>query len=348
MLAKSGSAQHAPPAEKAMGQVTPLHAQPARGLCPHCSRTFDDHTFIIDTLTVQCPDHEQTMLVDWVQPPQEPEAVSVSTHPQSTLLGTRFDSLDQQSVADHIMRALATSQGGLVVPTNVDVLRLMALDEKYEELVHHASLVLVDGAPLQWAARMSGQGHVDRTPGSTLMLPLAAAAAGHGRPMLLLGGRDGAAEQAASALRDEVPGLDVRWHCPPWGFENDPVQWRIVEEHVEACRGGLVMCGLGAPKQELVGMRLLAANPDTWFLSVGATIDFTAGMVTRAPEWMQHWGLEWLYRLAIEPRRLFRRYIVDDLPFVAKLLSWAVRKRFRAPAAIEPAETTPVLEREVA
>ena len=348
MLAETGSAQHAPPAEEALGQVTPLHAPPARGLCPHCSRTFDDHTFIIDTLTVQCPDHEQSPVVDWLRPAEELDSIPAFAHDHATLLGTQFDSLDQQEVTDYVMNALASGRGGLVVTPNVDILRQMDMDETYEALVRHASLVLVDGAPLQWASRVSGQGHVDRTPGSTLMVPLAAAAADRGVPMLLLGGRDGAARQAAASLREQFPALDIRWHCPPWGFEKDPAQWHIVEQVVAACQGGIVMCGLGAPKQELVGVRLFAANPRTWFLGVGATIDFTAGMVTRAPGWMQRYGLEWLYRLAVEPRRLFHRYIVDDLPFVARLLSWALRKRFRTHAAAEPAHVAAEPEREVA
>ncbi len=302
--------------------VTPV------GRCPHCGLCLDDHVFRIDTLQVECPkDHDQRPLFEWLQPGTDLDAIPAFAHAHSTVLGTRFDSLDQDGVVSYIANAIAMGHGGWVVTPNVDILRQMASSAPLESLLNHATLLLVDGAPVEWAAHMSGQGSVHRTPGSSLMLPLAAAAEQHGIPMLLLGGRDHAGDLAAAGLREKYPRLDVRWHCPPLGFEHDERLWREVEDAVASCDGGIVMCGLGAPKQELVASRLLAAYPRTWFLGVGATIDFTAGMVSRAPAWMQRVGLEWLFRLAVEPRRLFHRYIVDDLPFVARLLSWAVRTR---------------------
>lgn len=296
--------------------------------CPYCGRTFADNTCLPDTMRIGCPD-------DGGQHPssQRLEACSALDpirgvrHTRLTVLDTRFDSLDQDGVVTFILDAIALRHGGWVVTPNVDILRLMATDPAYKSLVDNATLVLVDGAPVQWAARISGHSSIHRTPGSTLMLPLAAAAAQRGVPLLLLGGREGAGECAAAALQALYPDLDVRWHCPPLGFEDDEEHWAAVERVVAQCDEGIVMCGLGAPKQELVASRLLATNPRTWFLGVGATIDFTAGMVSRAPAWMQQAGVEWLYRLLVEPRRLFRRYVVDDLPFAARLLSWAIRER---------------------
>lgn len=301
-----------------------------RGICPECFRLFEEHTYRSETLQVQCPDRQaQRPLSDWLESQSDLDPIPAFRHDRSTVLGTRFDSLDHEAVVAYVLDAIAIGHGGWVVTPNVDILRLMANNPAYKSLVHHATLVLVDGAPVQWAARMSGQAFVHRTPGSTLMLPLAAAAAQRGVPLLLLGGRDGAGERAAAVLLEAYPQLDVHWHCPPVGFENDRAEWREVERVVALCTPGIVMCGLGAPKQELVASRLLACNPGTWFLGVGGTIDFTAGMVSRPPEWIQQTGMEWLYRLLVEPRRLFHRYVIDDLPFAARMFSWAIRTRAR-------------------
>lgn len=231
---------------------------------------------------------------------------------------------------------------------NVDILRLAAQDPDFGRLIRRASLLLVDGAPLEWAGRISGQPHVRRTPGSSLMMPLAREAAEREVPLLLLGGRPGAGETAAAAMRESMPALDVRWHCPPFGFEQDPFEWRRSQEAVAQSTGGIVMCGLGAPKQEYVMSRLIEDFPDTWFLGIGGSIDMTAGYVRRAPGWMQTSGIEWLWRLGVEPRRLFRRYVIEDMPFAASLMSWALRERLsgtfladRGMAAVAPAAAGP-------
>lgn len=264
-------------------------------------------------------------------------AVNALGGSMSTMMSTRvqicgvlFDDLDTFGVVREVSRGLAAGRGGWIATPNVDIVRQLDADPEMAALVRRATLVIIDGAPVQWAGRIAGHSQVQRAPGASLAEPLAAAARDLDVPMLLLGGRPGAADQAAAKLRTTLPGLRVTDHCPDYGFENDPEQWNAVREAVAPNAGGIVLCGFGYPKQERVCARLAEEFPDTWFLGIGGTIDFMAGYVSRAPEWVQDAGFEWAYRLAVEPKRLARRYLVDGLPFAAHMMVWAAKERRRS------------------
>ncbi len=243
------------------------------------------------------------------------------------ICGVEFDDLDPAGVLRVLVDSISAGRGGWIVTPNVDILRQIASDPEMAQLVSGATLVIVDGAPIQWAGRIAGRGHVNRAPGASLALPLASAARDLGVPLLLLGGRPGAGEQAAANLAEGLPGLRVDHHCPDFGFEADRAKWDAVRGAVGDNTGGIVLCGFGYPKQERLMSALHREFPDTWFLGVGGTIDFLAGFVPRAPEWVQQVGFEWMYRLAVEPKRLARRYLVDGLPFAWRLMVWAARER---------------------
>jgi N-acetylglucosaminyldiphosphoundecaprenol N-acetyl-beta-D-mannosaminyltransferase len=159
-----------------------------------------------------------------------------------------------------------------------------------------------------------------RVPGSTLTLSLTAAAARAGRSVFLLGGAPGVADRAAAALVAANPGLVIAGtSCPPLGFEHDPAALARVRADVRAARPDIVFVGLGFPKQERLIVQLRDELPGAWLAATGASIAMAAGHFRRAPQWMQDRGFEWAWRLALEPRRLFRRYIIEDLPFAARL-----------------------------
>ncbi|MFC4587236.1 WecB/TagA/CpsF family glycosyltransferase [Sphaerisporangium corydalis] len=149
-----------------------------------------------------------------------------------------------------------------------------------------------------------------------------------GVSVYLLGGPPGVAVRAAEVLSDRYPGLRVAGVLsPPYGFEATAQGLAAVREALLAARPRLVFVGLGFPKQDRLIATLRADLPGTWFVGCGSAIAFTAGSVLRAPEWMRRSGLEWLFRLAAEPGRLARRYLVDDLPFALRLLSVCLLKR---------------------
>jgi N-acetylglucosaminyldiphosphoundecaprenol N-acetyl-beta-D-mannosaminyltransferase len=237
------------------------------------------------------------------------------------IAGLDFDSLSEQQVVTRVFESLDQRQGGLIVTVNVDICKRVIQDRASYELVRAASLVVADGMPLVWAARLSGQPLPERVTGSSLIFTLSAAAARQGRSIYLLGGEPGVPERAAAELVRRFPGLKVAGtDSPPVGFDTRPDELALVRSRVAAARPDVVFAGLGFPKQERVIAGIAPGLPGTWFIGCGAAIQFAAGVRTRAPLWMQQAGLEWVHRLISEPRRLYRRYLVDDLPFAAGLL----------------------------
>ena len=129
-------------------------------------------------------------------------------------------------------------------------------------------------------------------------------------------------------LRRRYPSLTVAGaDDPPVGFDADPDAIAALHDRLAAAGPAIVFVGLGFPKQERLITRLAPSFPTTWFISCGAAIPFAANALPRAPAWMQRAGLEWVFRLVTEPRRLFKRYLVHDLPFAARLLTVSALER---------------------
>jgi N-acetylglucosaminyldiphosphoundecaprenol N-acetyl-beta-D-mannosaminyltransferase len=239
-----------------------------------------------------------------------------------------IDRLATTDLLDTVFGGLATGIGGWVVTVNLDILRRAAVDVDARALYGEADVRVADGMPIVWASRLQGRPVPERVTGSGSAWLLAERAAREGRSLYLLGGAPGAAAAARDVLVERYPGLDVLGvsspvvASSPTAAELDPIA-----EELAACRPDLVLVGLGSPKQELVIRALRHRLPGAWFVGVGITFSFVGGLDRRAPVWMQRAGLEWLHRLGREPRRLARRYLVDDLPFAARLLVAAAASR---------------------
>jgi N-acetylglucosaminyldiphosphoundecaprenol N-acetyl-beta-D-mannosaminyltransferase len=244
------------------------------------------------------------------------------------LMGIEFNGLGEHELIDHLITSITDGRGGWMVNPNLDCLRLCVRDHEVHRLVADADLVVPDGVPLVWAARLNGARVPDRVAGSTLIWSLSQRAAEADVGVFLLGGLDEAmAAEAAKRIATAAPGLRIGYYVPPFGFERDLGERALINAALTDFGPALVFCGLGFPKQERLMQRLAATFPSSWFLGAGASISFAAGTVERAPRWMQDRGLEWVYRLLVEPRRLARRYLVQDLPFAARLFTWAARRR---------------------
>lgn len=250
--------------------------------------------------------------------------------PAVVLLGVRLHAVREPQLVAHVMDELDAGRGGFLATANLDHLRRLQRPGPFRDAYAAATVVVADGMPLVWACRLQGTPIPGRVAGSDLIRSLPAAAARHRRSVFLLGGDPGMAEAAAAQLAREAPGLRVVGTlCPPFGFERDEMARRELREALAAARPDIVFVALGSPKQELLIAEWHALLPAAWWIGVGISFSFVAGGVRRAPRWMQRLGIEWLHRLAQEPRRLFVRYIVHGLPFAVVLFAKALAVRWR-------------------
>jgi N-acetylglucosaminyldiphosphoundecaprenol N-acetyl-beta-D-mannosaminyltransferase len=252
---------------------------------------------------------------------------------RTRLLGVELDCVTENEAVDWICGRAASGAGGFVVTANLDHLRRCRRDPAYARLVEQADLVVADGMPLIWASRLRGTPRLpERVAGSTLTVRICEAAAQRGVSVFLLGGAPGVAERAAARLVELNPGLRIAGvHCPPLGFESDEAMMSDVRSAVTAASPNLVLVALGSPKQERLISRIRDLRPSACWMGVGISLSFVAGDVRRAPLWMQKAGLEWLHRLAQEPRRLFARYVLHGIPWGCVLMMNAAADRFSKP-----------------
>lgn len=246
------------------------------------------------------------------------------------LVGVELSVIDAQGACSTIVARSRAGVGGWVITPNLDILRRLVHDPEFRVLCEPTDLRLADGMPLVWASRVRGTPLPERVAGSDLIWRLAEHAGEADRSVFLLGGNPGSAESAARVLRERTPKLRiVGTECPPMGFEHDPAYMARLEQQVTSLSPDIVFVGLGSPKQELLIARLRRAAPHAWFLGVGVTFSFTAGDIHRAPTWMRRAGLEWVHRLAMEPGRLWKRYLVHGVPFGIRLMLSATMDRLR-------------------
>jgi len=231
-----------------------------------------------------------------------------------------IDRLAFAEAVDAVEALVARRQGGMVLTPNVDHVVLAERRDDFGAAYAAADLSLADGQPIVWASRLLGAPLPAKISGSDLLLPLMERAASRGWRVFLLGGPPGVADAAARRLR-RTPGVQVAGVAAPFvrvGSGADP-EGDAAAGEVRAARPDLVLVALGAPKQELWMHRHRRALAPAVLLGVGASLDFLVGRVRRAPRLVSSAGLEWLWRLAHEPRRLWRRYLVEDPRFVAIL-----------------------------
>jgi N-acetylglucosaminyldiphosphoundecaprenol N-acetyl-beta-D-mannosaminyltransferase len=249
------------------------------------------------------------------------------------LLGVPFHVVTEREAVELVLGELDARRGGWVVTPNLEILRRWVAEPEIAALCSQADLVVADGMAIVWAARLQGTPLPARVAGSDLIHSLTARAAERGRSVFFLGGNPGTAEDAARILASRNPGLRVAGTCcPPFGYESDPSSMRTLRELVVSSRPDIVYVGLGLPKQDRLIESLRGDLPGAWWLGVGVSFSFVSGDVRRAPAWMQRVGLEWVHRLAQEPRRLASRYLVHGLPFAARLFASCAARRLRPPA----------------
>ena len=243
-----------------------------------------------------------------------------SERPRVSLHGVRLDLVSLRGAAQRLETFLTSRTCRQVVTVNLDFLTMAERNSKFREIINQADLAVADGMPLVWASRLTPAPLAERVAGVELVHESCKLAVESGRSVFLLGGAPGVAERAARTLRARYPGIEVAGtYSPPIG-PLTPQEDREILDQIERAQPGFLFVALGAPRQDVwirAHRHRLAASVA---IGVGCTLDLLAGKVTRAPRWMQRSGLEWAYRLGQEPQRLWRRYLVNDMPTFGRLV----------------------------
>jgi len=245
-----------------------------------------------------------------------------------TLGGLPVDVVTARGALDAIDALVDTGHGGFVVTPNVDHLVVARRDARLRDAYARASLSLADGMPLLWMARALGTPLPEKVSGSDLLGPLMARAAARRRRVFLVGGSPAVSATAADRLTRDYPGVTIAGRdCSIWSPEAGPDADAVTT--IRRARPDLIVVALGSPKQEIYMARIANAVAPAVLLGLGASLDFAAGAVRRAPAWMSAAGFEWIYRLAQEPGRLAYRYLVRDLGIVPIFLTDLARRVVR-------------------
>ncbi len=238
-------------------------------------------------------------------------------------MNTEIDNLTMQETLQAIDRLIQEDKDSYVVTPNVDHIVQLETDQELREVYADASLILTDGKPLLWIAQLYGTPIKEKISGSDLFPLLCDMAAKRGYKMFFLGAEEGVAAKAAENLKKRYPGLQVAGtYSPLYGFEKDAAEMKKIEDMVKEAQPQILIVGLGCPKQEkfIWNHRKYLNVPIS--LGLGASLDFEAGNIKRAPKWMQKYGLEWLFRITQDPKRLFKRYIIDDMKIIKLIFKY--------------------------
>jgi N-acetylglucosaminyldiphosphoundecaprenol N-acetyl-beta-D-mannosaminyltransferase len=238
-----------------------------------------------------------------------------------TILKTRIADLGMDQTLERISRMASQSSPRHIITANVDQVVANCREPSFRAIYRNAALVLADGVPLLWASRFLKRPLRERINGTDLMERICAMAAQRNFPVFLLGGPEGVAERCAAVLKERYPGLRVAGaYFPFYGFEKDDQENGRICALLREKGTVLLFTSLGFPKGIQWIDRHQAGCGIPLAIEVGASFSFISGALRRAPLWMQKRGLEWFWRLMQEPRRLWKRYLVRDMPFFYYLL----------------------------
>jgi N-acetylglucosaminyldiphosphoundecaprenol N-acetyl-beta-D-mannosaminyltransferase len=219
----------------------------------------------------------------------------------------------QTEAINLIVDRAVSGLGGYVVTPNVDHICIAHSDERLRDAYSGAFLAIPDGQPLLWMAKARRKPLPEKVSGSDLLIPLLTKAAAKGLRTYFFGASPDVCAEAAARLRASIPGIEiVGWSSPTYDPDAVSAEVRAAIADLVRAKPDLVLVALGNPKQEYLLHDFQSEFHPAVGLAIGASLDFVAGKVDRAPSWVSKHGLEWLFRLVKEPKRLWRRYLVRD------------------------------------
>ena len=240
--------------------------------------------------------------------------------PRVDVLGVGISAVDMTSAVAAISRMVGECARSYVCVTGVHGVMESQRDPSLANIHNRSGLTTPDGMPMVWAGRFAGSKQIRRVYGPDLMLEVCKAGLGHGWRHFLYGGAEGVAPSLRKELNARFPGIQVVGTSTPPFRPLTPEERQDVIRSINGSRADIVWVGLSTPKQERWMADIRPELEAAVLIGVGAAFDLHTGRIRQAPSWMQRSGLEWLFRLAIEPRRLWRRYLRNNPAFLWRVL----------------------------
>jgi N-acetylglucosaminyldiphosphoundecaprenol N-acetyl-beta-D-mannosaminyltransferase len=240
-------------------------------------------------------------------------------------LNAEYDPLTLKQTVDAMFQQIEAGQRGWLCTVNVAILMMMRSDPRLQYFVDRATFVVADGQPIVWASSWAGQPLPERVTGVDLVEAICARAATAGKRIFLLGATSDIVSKLAMRLQDRNPNLHVEF--ADGYFKTDLAAERA--DQVRAARTDILFVGMGVPRQELFIEEQWTRLGVGMAIGVGGSFDVLAGLRKRAPIWVQRLGMEWLFRLIQEPRRLLMRYVVTNSQFVYLVVSALIKSSLK-------------------
>ncbi len=261
-----------------------------------------------------------------LQEPQETGSSKLDPIQHVNVLGVAVSAVNPELAIEIIENWIDAGERHYVCVTGVHGVMESQKDERLRRIHNQAGMVTPDGMPLVWLSRLKGFTFVQRVYGPDLMLALCARSAMIGHRHYFYGGAAGVPDQLASAFSNRFPGIQIAGtYSPPFRSLSDEERENVIRD-IDQSDADIVWVGLGTPKQEKWMAEFVQLLRAPVLIGVGAAFDFLTGRKPQAPRWMQRAGLEWLFRLISEPRRLWRRYLFNNPVFIlritAQILGW--------------------------
>ncbi len=256
------------------------------------------------------------MAIELLQAPSNDVTTAPTALPRISLFDIAIDNVTLEQAVETIVERLDGDTATQVSFVNADCVNIACRNRKYLEALQQSDLVFADGIGVRVAGDVLGQPVRDNVNGTDLFPLLAKALEYTGKRIYLLGGQPGVAEGVAKWLAANFPGVEIAgFHH---GYFTTDKEAEVVEQ-IRTSGADLVLVAFGAPRQELWVRRNLRKLDAKVVIGVGGLLDFFSGRIPRAPRWVRKLGMEWCYRLWREPQRLWRRYLIGNVVFLARL-----------------------------
>jgi N-acetylglucosaminyldiphosphoundecaprenol N-acetyl-beta-D-mannosaminyltransferase len=268
------------------------------------------------------------------------------SHPCANVLGVKISAVDLKSAIDLADRWIGSKAGyGYVCATGVHGVMEARADSELRRILNHAFLNAPDGMPMTWVGRLQGLREMDRVFGPDLMMAICQLSVERGYRNFLYGGKPGVAHMLSETLQKRFPGLQVvGTYTPPFRALTQEEEKEVLAQ-VRESRPHIIWVGLGAPKQERFMAQYVDYLQVPLMFGVGAAFDYHTGSIRDCSAWVKRAGLQWLHRLVQDPRRLWKRYLLNNPAFLWHI-AWQLLRLRQYPFGPEmPVDSAPQLER---